>query len=62
VGDRGHTRLGAIRDGNAGFLALPCLPKTWENEDPTVEMLMMPSAPLVIPTCTDASLGVKVLA
>ena len=37
---------GAIRDKKAGFAALPRFPKTWEEEDPAMDWLMVQSAPL----------------
>ena len=57
----GVRAFGAIRDGAAGFRAMPYFPKMWQVEDPAVEFLMMQSAPLVVPTRVDASLAVDVL-
>lgn len=57
----GIRAYGAIRDGKAGFRAMPYFPKMWEQEDPAVEFLMMQSAPLVVPTRVNASLAVDVV-
>jgi hypothetical protein len=57
----GVRAFGAIRDGKAGYRALPYFPKIWEQEDPAVEFLMMQSAPLLVPLRTNASLGIDVL-
>lgn len=57
----GVRAFGAIRDGKAGFRAMPYFPKMWEQNDPAVEFLMMQSAPLVVPTRTNASITVDVL-
>lgn len=58
----GVRAFGAILDGKAGLKALPYFPKTWEEDDPAVEWLMMQSAPLMVPTRPDATLTVKVQA
>ena len=45
TGVRAH---GAIMDKKAGYQALEFFPKTWENEDPSVEYMMTQSAPLPV--------------
>lgn len=57
----GVRAFGAIRDGKAGFRAMPYFPKIWEQDDPAVEYLMMQSAPLVVPTRVNATLAVDVI-
>jgi hypothetical protein len=51
---------GAIKDHDS-LQALPYFPKSWTENDPSVRMLLMQSAPLVVPTRVNASLGVNVL-
>lgn len=53
--------FGAIRDKRAGFRALPIFPKNWEEEDPSVEYLLMQSAPLMVPKVPNASYSMKVV-
>lgn len=48
-GVEGVRAFGAIRDGKAGFRAMPFFPKIWEENDPAVQYLMMQSAPLLFP-------------
>lgn len=57
----GVRAFGAIRDGKAGYRAMPYFPKMWEDEDPAVEYLMVQSAPLIVPTRPNASLCIDVL-
>ena len=51
---------GAIKDKKAGFAAMPRFPKTWEQEDPSVEFLMVQSAPLPAAHQIDALITAKV--
>jgi len=51
---------GAIRDKKAGYAALPRFPKTWEQEDPSMEFLMVQSAPLPAIHQVDAIVSAKV--
>lgn len=46
TGADARRHYGAIRDRKAGFAALPRFPKTWDEEDPAVDYLMVQSAPL----------------
>ncbi|QJI52975.1 major capsid protein [Xanthomonas phage FoX4] len=58
----GGTRCyGAIKDGDADFVALSRFPKNWkQNEDPWQEMVMTQSAPLMVPSDPDGSFMIKV--
>jgi len=51
---------GAIRDKKAGYAALPRFPKKWEQEDPSMEFLMVQSAPLPAIHQVDAIISAKV--
>jgi hypothetical protein len=57
----GGTRcFGAIMDAKAGFRSLDVFQKNWENEDPSVEYLLMQSAPLMVPKEPNATYKIKV--
>lgn len=58
---QGVRSFGAIRDGAAGLRAMPYFPKMWEDNDPSVEYLMLQSAPLMVPTRPDATYRINVL-
>lgn len=58
---QGVQAFGAIRDEAAGFQALPYYPKSWVEEDPSARILLMQSAPLIVPTRVNASLAATVL-
>ena len=60
-GVAGVRAFGAIKDGKAGLRALPYFPKMWEDEDPSVEYLMLQSSPLMVPTRPNATLSIDVL-
>jgi hypothetical protein len=47
--------FGGIKDGKAGYAALPFFPKMWENNDPADVILQCQSAPMVVPTNVDAA-------
>jgi len=51
---------GAIRDLKA-FAAMPRFPKSWEKEDPSCRLIMLQSAPLMVPVQIDAFLCADVL-
>lgn len=51
---------GAIKDKKAGYVAMPRFPKTWEQEDPSMEFLMVQSAPLPATHQIDAIVSAKV--
>lgn len=57
----GVRAFGAVRDDEAGYQALPYYPKSWVENDPAVRQLLMQSAPLMVPTNVNASLGASVL-
>lgn len=57
----GRRAFGAIRDEEAGFQAVPYYAKSWVEKDPAVRLVLMQSAPLVVPYRVNASLAVDVL-
>ena len=58
---QGVQAFGAIRDEAAGYQALPYYPKSWVENDPAARILLMQSAPLVVPTRVNASFTATVL-
>jgi hypothetical protein len=56
----GLRAFGAIMDPEFAYGALAYAPKTWIEKDPARRMLMMQSAPLVIPTRVNAAGAAKV--
>lgn len=58
---QGVRAFGAIRDHAAGYQAVPYFSKSWTDEDPSVRYLLTQSAPLLIPTVPNASIGARVL-
>lgn len=56
----GVRAYGAIRDPRANYIATRYYAKSWIDEDPARRFLMMQSAPLMVPTRVNASLGVQV--
>jgi hypothetical protein len=60
-GDLMGTRaFGCILDPDFAYGPMPYAPKSWTEKDPAGRFLMMQSAPLVIPSRVNASLGVLV--
>ncbi|WP_288806500.1 major capsid protein [uncultured Novosphingobium sp.] len=57
----GTRAFGMIIDPRFAYGAMAYAPKTWINEDPAQQMLMMQSAPLVIPSRVNACLCATVL-
>lgn len=58
---RTAVHYGAIQDLDAGGLAaVPFWPKSWRTPDPSVQWVMLQSAPLVVPTQVDAFLSADV--
>lgn len=57
----GSRAFGAIRDEEAGYQALPYFAKSWVEKDPAARMLLMQSAPLVVPYRPNASFCATVL-
>lgn len=52
--------FGAIKDSDARYQPLEIFPKTWKQEDPSVELMMTQSAPLMVPKQPDATYSIKV--
>ena len=53
--------FGAIMDPAHNYGAMAYAPKSWVEHDPGRRVLMMQSAPLVIPTRPDASFAATVV-
>lgn len=51
---------GAIHDHKFGYQPLEIAPKIFEIDDPAIEIVLSQSAPLVVPSRTDASMAVVV--
>jgi hypothetical protein len=47
--------FGGIKDGKAGYKALPFFPKMWENNDPADVILQCQSAPMIVPVNADGA-------
>lgn len=62
VGDgmRGVRCFGAIMDIRAGFQAMESFYKNWYTEDPSQELLLTQSAPLMVPREPNATFKIKV--
>lgn len=58
----GHRCYGAILDARAGLQPLPRFPKNWIEEDPSQELVMTQSAPLMVPLRPNATFSARVLA
>lgn len=50
----------AILDPRLGYVAMPYAPKTWIQEDPAQQLMMMQSSPLAIPSRVNASFSAYV--
>lgn len=61
AGVEGVRCFGAIMDARAGYQALDIFPKTWMNEDPSVEYAMSQSAPLMVPRRPNATFKATVV-
>lgn len=61
TGVQGVRCFGAIIDARAGYQSLDIFPKTWMNEDPSVEFVMSQSAPLMVPRRPNATFRAKVV-
>lgn len=62
VGDiMGVRHFGAIKDEAAGFQAREYFSKSWVQEDPSARLLLLQSAPLMVPYRPNASFSAKVL-
>jgi len=58
----GVRHYGAIRDDKAGYQAMEMFAKSWTVEDPSSRLLLMQSAPLVVPYRPNASACITVKA
>ena len=56
----GTRAFGLIMDPSFNYQPMAYAPKTWVEQDPAQRLLMMQSAPLVIPSRVNAALAVKV--
>lgn len=56
----GTRAFGMILDPAFNYRSLPYAPKTWVTEDPPQRLIMMQSAPIVIPSRVNASFGATV--
>lgn len=56
----GIQHYGAVYDAKAGYQALPFFPKMWEEDDPSLTILMAQSAPILAPLRPDASFAAVV--
>lgn len=56
----GVQAFGGIKDPRAGYVPARWWPKNWINDDPPTEFVMTQSAPLVIPSRTNASACIRV--
>ena len=63
IGDvLGVRHFGAIKDEEAGFQSMEYFTKSWTLQDPSTRVLLMQSAPLMVPYRVNASFSAKVLA
>ncbi len=63
IGDiLGVRHFGAIKDEEAGFQPMEYFTKSWVEKDPSIRILLMQSAPLMVPYRINASFSAKVLA
>ena len=58
----GTRAFGQIMDPAFNYAALPYAPKTWVEQDPAQQLLLMQSAPIVIPSRVNASFSANVCA
>lgn len=56
----GVRAFATIVDPDFNYEALPYAPKTWTEKDPAQRLLMMQSAPLVIPSRVNAAMAIQV--
>lgn len=62
VGDiEGVRHFGAIKDEAAGFQPMEYFPKSWTVQDPSARIIMMQSAPIIVPYRVNGSFFAKVL-
>lgn len=58
----GTRAFGQIMDPAFNYAAMPYAPKTWVEQDPAQQLLLMQSAPIVIPSRINASFSANVCA
>lgn len=58
----GTRAFGQIMDPSFNYAAMPYAPKTWIEQDPAQQFLLMQSAPIVIPSRVNASFSATVCA
>lgn len=58
----GYRCFGAIHDKKAGFKSMEMFPKQWDEEDPSVDYVMVQSAPLMVPRDPNTSFLIMVKA
>ena len=58
---QGTRAFGMILDPEFNYEALPYAPKTWVEKDPAQRILLMQSAPIVIPSRPNASMSAQVI-
>jgi hypothetical protein len=58
---QGARHFGAIKDKKAGLVAVPYFSKSWEEEDPSGDVVLTQSAPLVVPYRPNATFRASVL-
>ncbi|HQT79771.1 MAG TPA: major capsid protein [Rhodopila sp.] len=58
----GTRAFGQIMDPAFNYAAMPYAPKTWVEQDPAQQLLLMQSAPIVIPSRVNASFSANVCA
>ena len=58
----GTRAFGQIMDPAFNYAAMPYAPKTWVEQDPAQQLLLMQSAPIVIPSRVNASFAATVCA
>ncbi|NNM64061.1 MAG: major capsid protein [Burkholderiales bacterium] len=58
----GTRAFGQIMDPAFNYAAMPYAPKTWVEQDPAQQLMLMQSAPIVIPSRVNASFAATVMA
>lgn len=61
AGFQGVRCFGAIMDKRAGYRPVDIFAKIWEQEDPSVEFVLLQSAPLMVPKQPNASMRMRVV-
>ena len=58
---QGVRAFGSVIDPEFAYGAMAYAPKSWVEKDPAVRMLMMQSAPMIVPSRVNASMCVTVV-